>query len=196
MSEPRWLDDLEMAAWQSFVEAGHRVDRALERQLKDEAGLSHPQYEILVHLSAASDGELRMAELAERLITSKSGITYQVAQLEKLGLVRRRQCPDQARGVFAVLTEQGSERLRAPRPRTWSGSAKSSSMCWIASNSRSWPRRWARSAGGCGHTTAADRTATEPARRGAPLPDEVSGAGRRSSQARSGTGQEMLTSST
>ncbi|MYS80902.1 MarR family winged helix-turn-helix transcriptional regulator [Embleya scabrispora] len=116
MSEPRWLDDLEMAAWQGFVEAGHRVDRALERQLKDEAGLSHPQYEILVHLSGAPDGELRMAELAEKLITSKSGITYQVAQLEKLGLVRRRACPDQPRGVFAVLTEQGAIRLRGAAP--------------------------------------------------------------------------------
>ncbi|OPC78357.1 MarR family transcriptional regulator [Embleya scabrispora] len=116
MSEPRWLDDLEMAAWTSFVEAGHRVDRALERQLKDEAGLSHPQYEILVHLADAPDGELRMAELADRLITSKSGITYQVAQLEKLGLVRRRACPEQARGVYAVLTDEGSARLRGAAP--------------------------------------------------------------------------------
>lgn len=116
MNEPRWLDELEMAAWQGFLEAGHRVTRRLERQLKDEAGLSHPQYEILVHLSAAPGGEIRMTELADRLITSKSGLTYQVGQLERRGLVRRRACPTDVRGVFAVLTEEGRALLRAAAP--------------------------------------------------------------------------------
>ncbi|CAL9381656.1 MULTISPECIES: MarR family winged helix-turn-helix transcriptional regulator [Streptomyces] len=116
MNEPRWLDELEMAAWQGFLEAGNRVARRLEQQLKDEAGLSHPQYEILVHLADAPGGEIRMTELAERLITSKSGLTYQVGQLERRGLVRRRACPTDVRGVFAVLTEEGRELLRGAAP--------------------------------------------------------------------------------
>ncbi|WP_031511151.1 MarR family winged helix-turn-helix transcriptional regulator [Streptomyces megasporus] len=116
MSEPRWLDELEMAAWQGFLEASHRVARRLEQQLKDEAGLSHPQYEILVHLAAAPDGEIRMTELADRLVTSKSGLTYQVGQLERRGLVRRRACPTDVRGVFAVLTDSGRELQRRAAP--------------------------------------------------------------------------------
>ncbi|GAA2438484.1 MarR family winged helix-turn-helix transcriptional regulator [Streptomyces macrosporus] len=116
MNEPRWLDELEMAAWQGFLEASNRVARRLEQQLKDEAGLSHPQYEILVHLAAAPDGEIRMTELAERLITSKSGLTYQVGQLERRGLVRRRACPTDVRGVFAVLTDAGRELLHRAAP--------------------------------------------------------------------------------
>ncbi|MFE2108601.1 MarR family winged helix-turn-helix transcriptional regulator [Kitasatospora sp. NPDC059463] len=114
--EPRWLDEEEMAAWRSFVTASNLLNRRLERQLKEESGLSHTQYEILVHLSAAPAGSLRMTELADKLVTSKSGLTYQVTQLEKMGLVSRRSCPSDVRGVFAELTDQGSEMLREAAP--------------------------------------------------------------------------------
>jgi DNA-binding MarR family transcriptional regulator len=116
MAETRWLDEQEMAAWRGFVAASNLVARRLEQQLKDEAGLSHPQYEILVHLSAAPDCAMRMTELADRLITSKSGLTYQVAQLEKAGLVCRRSCDSDVRGVFARLTDQGRAVLRDAAP--------------------------------------------------------------------------------
>ncbi|GHH81696.1 MarR family winged helix-turn-helix transcriptional regulator [Kitasatospora indigofera] len=116
MDEPRWLDQDEMAAWRGFVAASNLLNRRLERQLKDDSGLSHTQYEILVHLSAAPEGSLRMTELADRLITSKSGLTYQVTQLEKAGLVSRRSCPSDVRGIFADLTEQGREAVRNAAP--------------------------------------------------------------------------------
>lgn len=116
MADTRWLDEQEMAAWRGFLAASHLVARHLEQQLKDSAGLSHTQYEILVHLSAAPDHSLRMADLAERLVTSRSGLTYQVAQLEKSGLVGRRSCPSDVRGVFAHLTEQGMAVLREAAP--------------------------------------------------------------------------------
>lgn len=115
-TESRWLDEQEMAAWQGFLEASNRVARHLEQQLKDDAGLSHPQYEILVRLGDAADGAVRMTELADALITSKSGLTYQVGQLEKRGLVRRRSCPTDVRGVFAVLTDEGYAALAAAAP--------------------------------------------------------------------------------
>ncbi|MDH6117805.1 MarR family winged helix-turn-helix transcriptional regulator [Kitasatospora sp. GAS204B] len=116
MAETRWLDEQEMAAWRGFIAASSLVARRLEQQLKDDSGLSHTQYEILVHLSAVPEGELRMAELADRVVTSKSGLSYQVAQLEKAGLVGRRSCPSDVRGVFACLTERGREVLRAAAP--------------------------------------------------------------------------------
>ncbi|MFB7945880.1 MarR family winged helix-turn-helix transcriptional regulator [Kitasatospora phosalacinea] len=116
MDDPRWLDETEMAAWRGFVTATNLVARHLERQLKEDAGLSHTQYEILVQLSAAPGGSLRMTDLADRLVTSKSGLTYQVTQLEKAGLVARRSCPSDVRGVFAEITDQGWSVLRAAAP--------------------------------------------------------------------------------
>ncbi|MYT21828.1 MarR family transcriptional regulator [Streptomyces sp. SID7760] len=116
MAETRWLDEREMRAWSGFLAASALVNRRLDQQLKDDSGLSHPQYEILVRLSAAPDGELRMTELANGLINSKSGLTYQVTQLEKAGLVRRRSCPSDVRGVFAVLTDTGRDRLERAAP--------------------------------------------------------------------------------
>ncbi|MFD9307948.1 MarR family winged helix-turn-helix transcriptional regulator [Streptomyces sp. NPDC060048] len=116
MAETRWLDDREMRAWEGFLAASALVNRRLDQQLKDESGLSHPQYEILVRLARAPQGELRMTELANGLINSKSGLTYQVTQMEKTGLVRRRTCPSDVRGVYAVLTETGRSRLAQAAP--------------------------------------------------------------------------------
>ncbi|ARF82965.1 MarR family winged helix-turn-helix transcriptional regulator [Kitasatospora aureofaciens] len=116
MNEPRWLDRDEMAAWRGFVVASNLLNRRLERQLKEDSGLSHQQYEILVHLSAAPGDSLRMTELADKLVTSKSGLTYQVTQLERMGLVARRSCPSDVRGVIAELTGQGREMIRRAAP--------------------------------------------------------------------------------
>ncbi|MET9182546.1 MarR family transcriptional regulator [Kitasatospora aureofaciens] len=116
MNEPRWLDRDEMAAWRGFVVASNLLNRRLERQLKEDSGLSHQQYEILVHLSAAPGDSLRMTELADKLVTSKSGLTYQVTQLERMGLVARRSCPSDVRGVIAELTDQGREMIRRAAP--------------------------------------------------------------------------------
>ena len=116
MEEPRWLDARELAAWEGFLAVSAILDRRLDLQLKNDAGLSHSQYEVLTRLSSAPGGELRMTELASAALTSKSGLTYQVAQLEKAGLVRRSSCAGDERGVVASLTEEGWRRLRAAAP--------------------------------------------------------------------------------
>jgi DNA-binding MarR family transcriptional regulator len=116
MGEPRWLNAEEMRAWQAFLAAGALLDRRLEQQLKQDSGLSHPQYEILVRLSGAPGGELRMTDLAGALYTTKSGLTYQIGQLEKAGLVHRVSSPTDTRGVVAVVTEAGRQRLARAAP--------------------------------------------------------------------------------
>jgi DNA-binding MarR family transcriptional regulator len=116
MAEPRWLSAEEMRAWQVFLAAGALLDRRLDQQLRQEAGLSHVQYEILVRLAAAPGGELRMTDLAGSLYTTKSGLTYQITQLEKAGLVRRGAWPGDVRGVVAVLTDTGRQRLAQAAP--------------------------------------------------------------------------------
>lgn len=116
MGDTKWLNDDEMALWQAFLTAGALLDRRIEEQLKAESGLSHVQYEVLVRLSAAEGGELRMSELAADVLTTKSGLTYQITQLEKAGLVRRRSCAADVRGVYAVLTDAGRARLERAAP--------------------------------------------------------------------------------
>jgi DNA-binding MarR family transcriptional regulator len=105
-----------MAAWLAFLEVSHRLDRAIEQQLRQDAGLSHAQYEILSRLESAPGGQLRMSELADVVIVSRSGLTYQVSQLERAGLVRRARCATDERGVLAVLTGAGRAALHRAAP--------------------------------------------------------------------------------
>ncbi|WP_223167303.1 MarR family winged helix-turn-helix transcriptional regulator [Nonomuraea sp. SYSU D8015] len=112
----RWLDATEMAAWRAFLSTSHLLERRIEEQLKSAAGLTHPQYEILVRLSEAPGRQMRMTELARGVIVSKSALTYQITQLEKAGLVERATCPSDDRGVLAVLTEAGLRCLERVAP--------------------------------------------------------------------------------
>ena len=112
----RWLNPAEMSAWLAFLEVSHLLERAIEQQLRQDAGLSHAQYEILSRLEAAQGGQVRMSDLAEGIVVSRSGLTYQVTQLEKAGLVRREKCPSDDRGVLAVLTSRGRSALARAAP--------------------------------------------------------------------------------
>jgi DNA-binding MarR family transcriptional regulator len=112
----RWLDPAEMTAWLAFLEVSHLLERAIEQQLRQDAGLSHAQYEILSRLGAADGGQLRMSELADVVVVSRSGLTYQITQLEKAGLVRRERCPCDERGVLAILTPSGRDALARAAP--------------------------------------------------------------------------------
>ena len=115
-ADQRWLDPDEMAAWLAFLEVSHRLDRVIEQQLRRDAGLSHAQYEILSRLEAAPGGQLRMSDLADVIIVSRSGLTYQVTQLEKASLVHRGKCPSDERGVLAILTPAGRAALLRAAP--------------------------------------------------------------------------------
>jgi DNA-binding MarR family transcriptional regulator len=116
MAETNWLNARELAAWEGFLAVSALLNRRIEQQLKEDAGLSHQQYEVLARLSVAPEGQLRMTDLADVALTSKSGLTYQVAQLEKAGFVRRGSCPSDERGVVATLTDAGWKKLRATAP--------------------------------------------------------------------------------
>ena len=116
VEDPRWLNEDEMRAWLAFLAAGELLNRRLDQQLKADSGLSHLQYEILARLSRVPERELRMTELADGVLNSKSGTTYQVTQLEKAGLVRRRSCPGDGHAVYACLTDAGARLLEEAAP--------------------------------------------------------------------------------
>jgi DNA-binding MarR family transcriptional regulator len=115
VTDARWLSKTEMDAWMAYVAATHLLERRVEEQLKA-SGLTHAQYEILAKLSASSGQRLRMTELARQVVVSKSGLTYQIGQLEKRGLVKRTTYPSDDRGVLAVLTEEGMRCLERTAP--------------------------------------------------------------------------------
>jgi len=107
MEEPRWLDAAEQGHWRAYLEGSSRLWDRLDRELKAAHGLTMPEYEILVRLSEAPDRRLRMAELANMAYQSRSRLSHTCSRLENKGLVRRESCPDDKRGINAVLTDEG-----------------------------------------------------------------------------------------
>jgi DNA-binding MarR family transcriptional regulator len=106
----------ELTAWRTFLRAHAQVTRKLEAELVAEHGLPLPSYDVLLQLAEAPDRALRMTELADRVLLSRSGLTRLVDRLEREGLVRRQGCPTDARGTLAVLTSTGLDRLREAAP--------------------------------------------------------------------------------
>lgn len=108
--------DWRLGVWRSFLRAHATVVRELERELATEDGMALGWYDVLLQLAEAPGRRLRMAELAERVLLSRSGLTRLVDRLQAEGLVRREPSPDDARGTFTVLTREGFERLRRAAP--------------------------------------------------------------------------------
>jgi DNA-binding MarR family transcriptional regulator len=107
--------DWRIGIWRSFLRAHATVLRELEREL-NEAGLPLGWYDVLLQLAEAQGHRLRMAELADRVLLSRSGLTRLIDRLQAEGLVRREPSPDDARGTFTVLTEPGLAALRRAAP--------------------------------------------------------------------------------
>jgi DNA-binding MarR family transcriptional regulator len=111
-----WLTDTEQQVWRRLLSVECRVKERLDRELRDGAGLTLGEYEVLVHLSEAPGTALRMSELASRLLLSRSGLTRRVDGLVQAALVARQPCDDDGRGAMAVLTPNGLAALRRAAP--------------------------------------------------------------------------------
>lgn len=114
--EPHWLDEGEMRAWRTYVNGSSMLMDRLHRELQDTHGVSLADYEILVRLSEQPNQRMRMTQLAEDVASSKSRVSHQVARMEKAGLVSRRECTEDGRGVLAELTPAGMTQLIAAAP--------------------------------------------------------------------------------
>jgi DNA-binding MarR family transcriptional regulator len=108
--------DWRIAVWRSFLRAHSHVVRQLERDLVADAGLPLAWYDVLLQLVEAPDRRLRMAELADSVLLSRSGLTRLVDRLQAAGLVVREPFPGDARGMYTVLTPAGLDRLREAAP--------------------------------------------------------------------------------
>jgi hypothetical protein len=113
--EPNWLTPTEMAAWRRYIVASRRLIEALDADL-NQHDLSMADYEILAQLSDAPDRRMRMAELAEIAMLSRSRLSHRMKVMEDAGWVRREACPDDKRGFFAVMTPKGWKAIVAAAP--------------------------------------------------------------------------------
>ncbi|MCV7204635.1 MarR family transcriptional regulator [Mycolicibacterium peregrinum] len=112
----RMLSTAEARTWRPYIESSLRLETLLDERLREATGLSLMDYHLLMLLAAAPDHRLRMSELAEKMVFSRSRITYQINSMTKRGLVLREPVPEDRRGYRAVLTASGAEVLRDAMP--------------------------------------------------------------------------------
>ena len=105
------LSEQELAAWRGMLRTHAMLVKRLDAELEAEHGLPLTSYEVLLHLWNAEHGKMRMCDVAESVLLSRSGLTRLVDRLERDGLVERAACADDARGSYAKITEAGRKKL-------------------------------------------------------------------------------------
>jgi DNA-binding MarR family transcriptional regulator len=113
---PLRASDWQVGVWRSFLRTHAETVRRLEHDLLEETGTPLGWYDVLLQLAEAPEHRLRMADLAERVLLSRSGLTRLVDRLEAEGLVTRVPFPGDGRGLYTVLTDAGLSRLRRAAP--------------------------------------------------------------------------------
>jgi DNA-binding MarR family transcriptional regulator len=112
----RWLTEEEQRAWRGLLRMTSQLNARMNRQLQEEYGVSLPDYDVLVVLSEAPAGRLRVFEIADTLAWEQSRVSHQLARMQRRGLVTREECSSDARGAFAVLTEAGRAAIERAAP--------------------------------------------------------------------------------
>jgi len=109
------LTDEELAAWRGMLRAHAGLVRTLDAELANEHDLPLSSYEVLLFLNDSDDGRMRMSELADTVLLSRSGLTRLVDRLERDGLLKRERCESDQRGLFAEITDEGRRVFAAAR---------------------------------------------------------------------------------
>src|SRR3954454_8988915 len=112
----QWLTDDEQRAWRGLVQMTSRLDARLNRELQQSSGLSLADYDVLVLLTEAPEGRLRMFELIEDLHWEQSRLSHHIARMQRRGLVAREECTTDRRGAFVVLTDAGRDAIEKAAP--------------------------------------------------------------------------------
>src|SRR4051794_33058222 len=115
MGDGARLTQLERGAWVGFLRAHHVLVAELDDDLRRRHGLPLTSFDVLAQLALAPGGQLRMSGLAGAVLRSRSGLTRLVERLEAKGLLARRECTEDARGAYAVLTDEGKARMAEAR---------------------------------------------------------------------------------
>lgn len=114
--EPRWLDEAEMQAWMPLLRVVQLLPQALDRQLREQAGINHVYYMLLSILSGQPEHKLPLTELARLAAMEQSRASHAVSSLEQRGWVERQRCPTDRRVQYIVLTDLGMDVLVQTAP--------------------------------------------------------------------------------
>jgi DNA-binding MarR family transcriptional regulator len=114
--EVRWLTQQEQHLWRGWLKLNTELASALHRELQEDAGLSMPDFEVLVHLTDNPQGRVRVTDLAGLLQWERSRVSHQVKRMECRGLVKRAECSEDRRGAFVVITSQGRTAIEDAAP--------------------------------------------------------------------------------
>lgn len=112
----RWLTEEEQRAWRGLLRMTSQLNARMNRQLLQDYGVSLADYDVLVVLSEAPAGRLRVFEVADALAWEQSRVSHQLARMQRRGLIAREHCSSDARGAFAVLTEAGRAAIERAAP--------------------------------------------------------------------------------
>lgn len=113
---PASLTPEQLGAYLAFTEVSALLRPAVEKQLREAGELSYVQFQLLARLGDTPDGHVRMTDLADGVVYSRSGLTYQAQLLEQRGLITRSPSPDDERSTIVTLTDAGRDVLRAVFP--------------------------------------------------------------------------------
>ncbi|KFF98332.1 MarR family transcriptional regulator [Streptomyces europaeiscabiei] len=112
----RWLTPEEQHAWRSFVRLHEKLGGRLSRLLQSESNVSAADFGVLVTLTDVPEGRQRFQDLARELEWEKSRMSHHIARMVKRGLVVREECPEDGRGAFVVITQEGRAAIEAAAP--------------------------------------------------------------------------------
>ncbi len=115
-SDVHWLTREQQKSWRAYIMGTELLQHQLDRELREEHDISFSEYEILVRLSEAEGGRMRMATLADAMSHSRSRVTHTITRMQRVGLVVREAASSDGRGVEAVMTARGRQVLTEAAP--------------------------------------------------------------------------------
>jgi DNA-binding MarR family transcriptional regulator len=112
----RWLTAQQEHLWRSWLKLNTELASTLHRELQQDAGLSTPDYEVLVHLTDNPHGQLRVTDLAALLHWERSRVSHHITRMEHRGLIERKECSEDGRGAYVVITPHGRTAIKQAAP--------------------------------------------------------------------------------
>lgn len=116
MPESPWLSSTDQRTWRRWLQLNALLPGVLHRELQADAGLSLPDFDVLVRLTDSPEGRVRVTDLARGLHWERSRVSHHITRMERRGLIKREECSDDGRGAWVVLTGEGRAAIERAAP--------------------------------------------------------------------------------
>jgi DNA-binding MarR family transcriptional regulator len=115
-TDVRWLTTEEQRLWRGWLKLNAQLTATLAREMQEEAGLSSPDFEVLVNLTDSPEGRVRVTDLATQMLWERSRVSHHVTRMERRGLVQRANCKEDGRGAWVEITATGRTAIEKAAP--------------------------------------------------------------------------------